>query len=66
MPNANARAAVLLDLIHSDQMTPQQVEHLLEDNTEFAAWYRQKPDRQENLGGADGDRACQRSGVLTH
>ena len=53
------RAALLLDLIHSDQMTAEQAEHLLEDNPEFAAWYRQKPGRQENLGGTDGGRACQ-------
>lgn len=33
-------AALLLALIRSDQMTAEQVEHLLQDHPLFARWYR--------------------------
>lgn len=33
-------AALLLALIRSDQMTAEQVDHLLADNPAFALWYR--------------------------
>ena len=33
------RHQTLLDLIRSDQLTAAQVQHVLEDNPEFARWY---------------------------
>jgi hypothetical protein len=32
--------SMLVDLIRSDQMTASEVQNLLEDNPEFAVWYK--------------------------
>jgi hypothetical protein len=31
---------ILLDLVRSEQLTAEQIQHVLEDNPEFARWYR--------------------------
>lgn len=44
LASAPTNASLLLNLIRSDQMTAEQVRHLLEDNPEFADWYRRRMD----------------------
>lgn len=43
--NVPAGARLLLDLLRSDQLTPSEVQHVLEDNPVFALWYRLHADK---------------------
>ncbi|MAZ84111.1 MAG: hypothetical protein CME90_10965 [Hoeflea sp.] len=46
---ATASYSTLAELTRSDQLTAEQVEHLFEDNPEFARWYRKHAaDRRNN------------------